>query len=100
MIRGILKYARKHLAFPRDTPTATRVTACKAFLKKQDEEILRRHRGGESGLAVAIARATEIDALIEHLYTYAAEAWPGGHPGVPPAPVAIIALGGYGRAEL
>ena len=100
MIRGILKDARKRLVFTADLPIALRLAAAKAFLTHVDDEILRRHRGGESGLIVAEARATEIDALIEHLFDYAAAQWRRAHTGELPVPVSLIALGGYGRGEL
>ncbi|MFT3831128.1 MAG: [protein-PII] uridylyltransferase [Opitutaceae bacterium] len=100
MIRGILKDARRRLVFTADMPVAQRLAACKAFLKHVDEEILRRHRGGEGGLAIAQTRATEIDALIEHLYDFAAAQWRRSHTGELPVPVSLIALGGYGRGEL
>jgi [protein-PII] uridylyltransferase len=100
MIRGILKDARKRLVFTADMPIAQRLVAAKAFLKHVDDEILRRHRGGESGLAVAQARATEIDALIEHLFDFALAQWQRAHTGELPVPVNLIALGGYGRGEL
>jgi len=100
MIRGILKTARERLAFTATAPMAARLTACKAFLRHVDEEILRRHRGGEGGLKIAQARATEIDTLIEHLFAFALEAWRLTQGGLPPTPVSVIGLGGYGRAEL
>ena len=100
MIRGILKDARKRLVFTADMPVAQRLAACKAYLKQADEEILRRHRGGEGGLTVAQARATEIDALIEHLFDHAAAQWRRTHTGELPVPVSLLALGGYGRGEL
>lgn len=100
MIRGILKDARKRLVFTADLPVAQRLAACKAFLKHVDEEILRRHRGGEGGLTIAQARATEIDALIEHLFEYASTQWRRAHTGELAVPVSLLALGGYGRGEL
>ncbi len=100
MIRGILKDARKRLVFTADMPVAQRLAAAKAFLKHADDDILRRHRGGESGLTVAQARATEIDALIEHLFDHAAAQWRRTHTGELPVPVSLLALGGYGRGEL
>ena len=100
MIRGILKDARKRLVFTADMPVAQRLVAAKAFLKHVDEEILRRHRGGEGGVKIAQARATEIDALIESLFDYALDTWRRGHTGELPVAVSILALGGYGRREL
>ncbi len=100
MIRGILKDARRRLVFTADMPVAQRLAACKAFLKHGDEEILRRHRGGEGGLAIAQTRAAEVDALIEHLYEFAAARWRRAHTGELPVPVSLLALGGYGRGEL
>ena len=100
MIRGILKDARKRLVFTAEMSVAQRLAACKAFLAHVDDEILRRHRGGEGGLKIAQARATEIDALIEHLFDFAAAQWRRSHTGELPVPVSLLALGGYGRGEL
>ncbi len=100
MIRAILKDARKHLVFTADMPTAKRLAAAKGFLAHVDAEVLRRHRGGEAGLTVAQARATEIDALIEALYEYATAQWRRANTGALPVAVSLIALGGYGRGEL
>ena len=100
MIRGILKDARKRLVFTADLPIAKRLAAAKGFLAHVDEEILRRHRGGEGGLKIAQARATEIDTLIEHLFDYALDTWRRGHTGELPVAVSVLALGGYGRGEL
>ena len=100
MIRGILKDARNRLVFTADMPVAQRLVAAKGFLKHVDAEILRRHCGGEGGVKVAQARATEIDALIEHLFDFAMDTWRRAHTGELPVAVSVLALGGYGRREL
>ena len=78
---------------------AKRLAACKTFLRLESAMIRMRHEAGESGLAVVKARAAMIDVMLGHLFDYATEAWTRAK-GPIPAPVALVALGGYGRAEL
>jgi [protein-PII] uridylyltransferase len=78
---------------------AERLAACKAYLVAEDERIQLRHRAGETGLKVVQARAAMIDRLLLQLFTCALESWQRKKGDVP-TPVCLIALGGYGRAEL
>ncbi len=58
-----------------------------------------RHDGGESGLAVAQARAAMVDVMLSHLFTHAIEGFERAN-GKMPAACALLALGGYGRGEV
>ena len=108
MISRILAHARQKLNFTAADPVAKRLVACKRFLRLEDEMIRMRHRAGESGIRVALARATLIDVLLQRLFAPVigeaaarpkGKAREGAKPPEPPA-VALVALGGYGRAEL
>ncbi len=99
MIGRIQKHARERLLFVGETPVAKRLAACKAFLRLESAMIRMRHDAGESGLAVARARAAMIDVMLAHLFDYATASYARQH-GELPTPVALVALGGFGRGEL
>ncbi len=86
-----------------EIPAAQRLSACKTFLRLETAMIRMRHEAGESGVAVARARAATVDVMLSHLFDYAIESWKRARPSGPdnaPPEVTLVALGGYGRAEL
>lgn len=99
MTGRIQKHARERLNFVGDVPVSQRLAACKTFLRLESAMIRMRHDAGESGLAIAQARAGMIDVLLGHLFDYAISRFVTVH-GHLPSPVALVALGGYGRSEL
>ena len=99
MTGRLQKHARARLNFTGEVPVAKRLAACKTFLRLESAMIRMRHDAGEPGLAVAEARAAMVDALLAHLFDYAMADY-ARRLGTPPAPVALLALGGYGRGEL
>lgn len=99
MTGRIQKHARERLNFVGDVSVADRLAACKAFLRLESAMIRMRHDAGASGLEIAHARAAMVDVLLGHLFDYAMASFVRQH-GEMPAPVALIALGGYGRSEL
>ena len=80
-------------------PQAELLGRFREYLKRSDEWINRYHRSGGSGLRVVNCRSIAMDVLIEHLYQMAC-ARIRTEQGNLCAGVALIALGGYGRAEL
>ena len=91
--------ATDRLRFSGEVPVPTRLAACKEFLKVETAALRARHEAGATGLATTHHRAALIDALLTHLFDYAIEAY-ARNVGPLPAPVALVALGGYGRGEL
>ncbi|MDB6168594.1 MAG: UTP-GlnB uridylyltransferase, GlnD, partial [Verrucomicrobia bacterium] len=87
------------LEFPEGSSTADRLAASKAFLQLEDAALRRRHEAGAPGLEIVGARAAIIDTLLARLFDFAVADFTRTH-GKPPAPVALLALGGYGRCEL
>ena len=87
------------LTFADAAPVAERLAACKAFLAAEGAALRARHEAGASGLEIVHARAATIDAMLARLFDHALAGYTAAH-GKPPAPVALVALGGYGRGEL
>ncbi|MBI5691131.1 MAG: [protein-PII] uridylyltransferase [Verrucomicrobia bacterium] len=100
MPANILRRASEQLAFPGDVPVPARLAACKEFIRSEMAGLRSRHEAGAPGLQISQERAQIIDALLIHLFGYALRTF-AARPGSPaPAPVALVALGGYGRGEL
>ncbi len=95
----IQQRAAERLSFQGDVAIPERLAACKEFLKAEMTGLRERHKAGAPGLTICHERAQIIDALLTHLFDYALTAYARKH-GTQPTPVAIVALGGYGRAEL
>ncbi len=85
--------------FTADTPAAARLAACRAYLDQEGARIRLQHQDGATGHKIAQALSDRMDGLLVPLFTTAIAAWRNQH-GEPPAPVCLVALGGYGRAEL
>ncbi|MFA5264585.1 MAG: [protein-PII] uridylyltransferase, partial [Opitutaceae bacterium] len=93
------QHARDRLNFTGEVPVIKRLAACKTFLRLESAMIRMRHEAGAPGLEVAEARSAMIDAMLMHLFDYAVHSYTAAH-GEMPSPVALVALGGYGRGEL
>lgn len=71
----------------------------RAFLKVETHRLKLAHRGGAGGLEICRARAAMLDHVIRHLWEAALNSLsPQARKEFPP--IAVVALGGYGRAEL
>lgn len=86
-------------AFPPDAPVEVRVAASKEYLHAGRERLRLQHKSSASGLAVVRGLAGLIDGLLIALTDAAVASW-AAIPGHPSAPLALVALGGYGRGEL
>ncbi len=95
----IQQHASERLNFPGEVPASDRLAAVKGFLRDEMAALRERHDRGVSGLEVARGRAEVMDAMLTRLFDYALAAFGRRH-GPAPAPVALVALGGYGRGEL
>jgi [protein-PII] uridylyltransferase len=69
-----------------------RTRRCHEQLESARIEVARRHAAGESGTATAQVWSGAVDAVVRALFEMAMEAQA--------LPVAVVAVGGYGRAEL
>jgi [protein-PII] uridylyltransferase len=71
----------------------------KEFIKRTDARLLEAHRLGASGLELVRERSLMMDLVVEHLFLFAIRAYETAH-GPLPVQTCVVALGGYGRAEL
>jgi len=78
---------------------AERLPLFKLFLAQEHERLFQAHRAGASGLEVTHERSYVMDVVVEMLGRFANQAYEAAH-GPLPMQTSIVALGGYGRAEL
>lgn len=71
----------------------------KSFLRLETHRLKMLHRAGAGGLEICRARAEMLDVLLQRLWDAALRGQEGA-PASGSAGVALVALGGYGRAEL
>jgi [protein-PII] uridylyltransferase len=82
-----------------DAEHMRRVEAFRRFLKLETDRLRMRHRMGLGGLEIAATRAYQIDQVVIRACQIAADS-AGPAAAAELARCALVALGGYGRAEL
>ena len=101
LLEKIKASADARLPLPPGRQPSQELARYKAYLKVETHRLKILHRGGGSGgggRAVCRARATVLDLLLCHILDAVRAAMPSP-PDKPPA-LALVATGGYGRAEL
>jgi len=99
LIRKIQEDAAERLPLPPNSDAAEKLARCKGFLKVETHRLKIEHRAGAGGREICRARAAILDELLRHLWTGArASLSPQAQKEFPP--IALVAIGGYGRAEL
>lgn len=99
LLRKIETAAAACLTWPPGAAAAEKLASCKGFLKVQTHRLKLLHRQGAGGRDICTARAAVLDALLRRL-------WDAARAGLSPQaqqefpPLALVAIGGYGRAEL
>ena len=93
------QHAQKRLAFDPGVPRSEQLPAYKRFLELENELLLRDHRKGWSGRKICQARTVMVDVVIENLFLAALNRY-ATEKGRLPCKMAVLATGGYGRAEL
>jgi [protein-PII] uridylyltransferase len=91
--------AAARLSFAPNADAAEKLARYKNFLKVETARLKLLHRAGAGGLEVCQARAAILDALVRHLWDAAKAALSAQAQKEFPA-IALVAIGGYGRAEL
>src|SRR6201987_896991 len=98
-LEKVLAHAESRLA-PTGTRRPTEVLPLyKKFLKVEEHRLRLRHQAGGSGRQICAGRAELVDVLLRYVFGAASSAVARGN-GKTEAPLALIALGGYGRGEL
>ena len=87
--------ARQNFDFSSATTAAERISSYQRFLKVESHRLRIWHRAGKSGKEICGARALLMDALLRSLFEAGLSAMSDSA-----NRVALVALGGYGRAEL
>jgi len=93
-------HARQRLqAEPYTSEPRGRLSDFKRFIKLETDRLRMRHRFGLGGIEIASARSYQVDQVVTHACRLAlADAEPEARLAL--AGCAVVALGGYGRAEL
>jgi [protein-PII] uridylyltransferase len=99
LIRKIELNAQERLPAPTGSDAAEKLARYKGFLKVETHRLKIEHRGGAGGREICRARATILDELLRYLWASAcASLSPQAQKEFPA--IALVAIGGYGRAEL
>ena len=99
LLKKIEAAAEARLPSPPGADAAEKLARYKGFLKVETHRLKLLHRSGEGGLVICQARATMLDALLRHLWTAAKSSLSAQAQKEFP-PLALVAIGGYGRGEL
>ena len=91
--------AEARLSFSPNATPAEKLARYKNFLKVETHRLKLLHRAGASGIQVCQGRATILDVLLRHFWNTAVSTLsPQAQEEFPP--IALVAIGGFGRAEL
>jgi [protein-PII] uridylyltransferase len=91
--------AAERLALPPGRMPAQELARYKAFLKVETHRLKLRHRAGGGGIEICRTRAVILDVLLRYLWDAAKNSLSSQAQKEFPS-LALVALGGYGRAEL
>jgi [protein-PII] uridylyltransferase len=99
LLKKIEAAAEARLAFTPEATAADKLARYKKFLKVEGNWLRLLHRGGEGGRVICRARGAILEALLQHLWLGSRAALAAdGNREFPP--IALVAIGGFGRAEL
>jgi [protein-PII] uridylyltransferase len=99
LLKKIQTDAAQRLVVPEGREAAQELPRFRAFLKHANHRLKHAHQNGRGGLEVCQARAVVIDCIIRALWTTAYNNLSSSAKNSFP-PLALVALGGYGRGEL
>src|SRR6266550_6016780 len=97
-LEQVLTHAAKRLAATGARRPTEVLPLYKKFLKVEEHRLRLKHQAGGGGREICTRRAELVDVLLRYVFDAAATAAYGN--GVSRIPLALIALGGYGRGEL
>jgi [protein-PII] uridylyltransferase len=96
-LEQVLAHAANRLAATGGTRPTEVLPLYKKFLKVEEHRLRLKHQAGGGGREICARRAELVDVLLQYVFGAAATATRKGADGTP---LALIALGGYGRGEL
>ena len=99
LLEKIEANAKARLALPPGTLPRQELGRYKNFLKVETHRLRLLHRAGGSGREICRARSAILDLLLRYILQGIKNAAPQLAGGAPPV-FALVAIGGYGRAEL
>ena len=99
LLKKIEAAAAARLTFSPNATAAEKLARYKNYLKVETHRLKLLHRAGAAGLEIGQARAAILDGLLRHLWTAAREKLAAEGKREFPA-IALVAIGGFGRAEL
>ena len=97
-LEQVLAHAESRLAATGTRRPTEVLPLYKKFLKVEEHRLRLNHQAGGGGREICVRRAELIDVLLRYVFGGAAATARGN--GEPKIPLALIALGGYGRGEL
>src|SRR5947208_9861996 len=97
-LEQVLAHAESRLAATGSRRPTEVLPLYKKFLKVEEHRLRLKHQAGGGGREVCTRRAELVDILLQYVFCAAAAA--AGGNGTAKVPIALIALGGYGRGEL
>lgn len=92
-------HADKRLVWKAGDKPSRMLGMYKKFLKVEEHRLKMWHRAGGGGREVAQARADLMDVILRHIVK-ASESYHKSTGTLEPVPLALVAIGGYGRREL
>jgi [protein-PII] uridylyltransferase len=99
LLKKIAAAAEASLNFSPNATPAEKLARYKNFLKVESHRLKLLHRAGAEGREICQARAAILDALLQHLWTTAKASLSAQAQKEFPL-IALVAIGGFGRAEL
>src|SRR5881296_2655024 len=97
-LEQVLAHAASRLAATGTRRPTEVLPLYKKFLKVEEHRLRLRHQAGGGGREICARRAELVDVLLQYVFGAASAA--ARENGEPEVPLALIALGGYGRGEL
>ena len=97
-LEQVLAHAASRLAATGTRRPTEVLPLYKKFLKVEEHRLRLKHQAGGGGREICARRAELVDVLLQYVFGAAASSARGN--GAAKVPLALIALGGYGRGEL
>lgn len=97
-LEQVLAHAENRLAATGSRRPTEVLPLYKKFLKVEEHRLRLKHQAGGGGREICARRSELIDILLQYVFGAAAAAADGD--GTAKVPLALVALGGYGRGEL